>query len=246
MFDSYAEIFAERGVAYHAAMAACPNARDAEFRTVLEPLRDRPSGLLCDMPSGGGYLAAHLPSGIRYVGVDPSDDFIGACPAGLDRIKAGLTAVPLDEGSVDYVVSLAGLHHEPDLPSVFREMHRLLKPDGRLVIADASVDTPPAIFLNGFVHANNPMGHEGRFFDRQTPNLLKDAGFRLLDDRTVDVPWQFDTSEQAGQFCRQLFWMPSLPPEAVAEAMEREIGFEQVDGHLLVRWMLRRIVCEAI
>jgi hypothetical protein len=40
--------------------------------------------------------------------------------------------------------------------------------------------------------------------------------------------------------------MPSLPPETVAEAMEREIGFEQVDGHLLVRWMLRRIVCEAI
>ena len=32
MFDNYAEIFAERGAAYHAAMAACPHARDAEFR----------------------------------------------------------------------------------------------------------------------------------------------------------------------------------------------------------------------
>jgi len=245
MFDSYAEIFAERGAAYHAAMAACPNARDAEFRTVLEPLRDRPSGLLCDMPSCGGYLAAHLPSGIRYVGVDPSDDFIDACPPGLDRIKADLTAVPLDDTSVDYIVSLAGLHHEPDLSSVFREMHRLLKPAGRLVIADVNVNTAPAIFLNGFVHANNPMGHEGRFFDDQTSKLLEDTGFHLLDDRMLDVPWQFDTREQAARFCRQLFWMPSLPPETVADAMEREIGFDCSETAVSLRWTLRRIVCRA-
>src|SRR5881392_3844342 len=106
MFDSYAEIFAERGAAYHSAMAACPHARDAEFLAVLEPFRDRTPGLLCDMPSGGGYLAAHLPVGMRYVGVDPSDDFIDACPPGLDRIKADITAVPLGDASVDYIVSL--------------------------------------------------------------------------------------------------------------------------------------------
>lgn len=243
MFDSYAEIFAERGTAYHAAMASCPRAREAEFRAVLEPLRDCAGGLLCDMPSGGGYLAAYVPSGMRYVGVDPSDDFIDACPAGLDRIKAGLAAVPLDDGSIDYVVSLAGLHHELDLPSVFREMRRLLKPTGRVVVADVSADTPPAIFLNGFVHANNPLGHEGRFFDGQTSKLLEDSGFQLLDDGIVDVPWQFDTREQAGLFCRQLFWMSSLSPELVADAMEREIGFKCSATGVEVRWMLRRIVC---
>ena len=246
MFDSYAEIFSERGAAYHAAMAACPNARDAEFHTVLGPLRGRSRGLLCDMPSGGGYLAAYLPSGIRYVGVDPSDDFIDACPSGLDRIRADLTAVPLEDASVDYIVSLAGLHHEKDLAAVFREMHRLLKPTARAILADVSVDTAPAIFLNGFVHGNNPMGHEGRFLDGQTSKVLEDSGFHLLDDRIVTVPWRFETREQAGQFCRELFWMPSLDSGAIADAMEREIGFEQVNGHLLVRWMLRRIVCEAI
>ena len=62
MFDTYSEIFDQRGAAYHHAMALCPNARDAELLAVLEPLARRP-GLLCDMPSGGGYLAAHLPPG---------------------------------------------------------------------------------------------------------------------------------------------------------------------------------------
>ena len=246
MFDSYAEIFAERGAAYHAAMAACPHARDAEFDAVLEPLRGGPAGLVCDMPSGGGYLAAHLWPGMRYVGVDPADDFIDACPAGVDRFKADLTAVPLDDGAVESIVSLAGLHHEPDLPAVFREMRRLLRPGGRAVIADISVNTPPAIFLNGFVDANNPMGHEGRFFDGGTAKLLEDASFQIADDDLLDVPWQFETQHQAGQFCRQLFWMPSLPPEAVADAMEEEIGFELVDDRLSLCWILRRIVCDAV
>ncbi|MFL6740379.1 MAG: class I SAM-dependent methyltransferase, partial [Sphingomicrobium sp.] len=130
MFDTYSEIFAKRGAAYQQAMAECPDAREAEFRAVLEPLAGR-TGLLCDLPSGGGYLARRLPEGWRYVGVDPSDDFVSACRAGVECIKAPITAVPLADGSVDAIVSLAALHHEPDLPAVFREMRRLLKPSGR-------------------------------------------------------------------------------------------------------------------
>lgn len=245
MFDSYAEIFAQRGWAYHQAMAECPHARDAEFRAVLEPLGDAASGLLCDMPSGGGYLAAHLPSGMRYVGVDPSDDFIDACPPGLDRIKADITAVPLPDASIDYIVSLAALHHEPDLPAVFREMRRLVPDGGRVVIADAAVDTPVAVFLNGFVNAHNPMGHDGRFLDERAAVMLEEAGFQGADDRLVPMPWQFESLTEAGVFCRQLFWMPDLDAQAVAEAMDREIGFDLVDGRPHLRWALRRIVADA-
>lgn len=244
MFDSYAEIFSERGAAYHAAMAACPRAREAEFHAVLEPIRDGPPGLLCDLPSGGGYLAAHLPPDIGYVGVDPSDDFIEACPAGLERIKADLTAVSLGDSSVDYIVSLAALHHEPDLPGVFGEMRRLLKRGGRAVIADVAVNTRPALFLNGFVDANNPMGHDGHFLDHRTADLIEAAGFEIVDDRLIDVPWQFEARDQAGAFCRQLFWMPSLAVDAVADAMDREIGFEPRGARLELHWVLRRVVCD--
>src|SRR5207253_10810367 len=221
MFDTYSEIFAERGAAYHHAMAQSPRARDAEFRAVLKPLAGMPDGLLCDLPSGGGYLAGHLRPGMRYVGVDPSHDFIEACPAGLDRVQADIASVPLPDASVDSIVSLAALHHEPDLPAVFREMRRLLRPGGRAVIADAAVRTPPARFLNGFVDANNPMGHDGHFLDERTAGLIEAAGFAISDDRLVDMPWQFDSMQEAGAFCRLLFWMPELDAGAVADAMER-------------------------
>jgi len=245
MYDSYAEIFAERGASYHRAMSDCPRARDAEFRAALEPLRDRADGLLCDLPSGGGYLAEFLPDSMSYIGVDPSDDFIDACPTGLDRIKADVTSVPLDDGSVDYIVSLAALHHEPDLSAVFREMRRLLKAGGRAVIADVAVDTRPALFLNGFVDRHNPMGHEGHFLDERLGGLLEAAGFEIVDDRLVETPWKFDTMEQGGEFCRKLFWMPSLDVAAVVEAMDREIGVKFDEGKPQVCWVLRRLVCDA-
>lgn len=245
MFDTYAEIFAQRGAAYHRAMAECPRARDAEFHAVLEPLRGRENGLLCDIPSGGGYLAEHLQRGMRYIGVDPSDDFIDACPPGLERIKADVTNVPLADGSVDTIVSLAALHHEPDLAAVFREMRRLIRDGGRVVIADAAVDTPIAAFLNGFVDEHNPMGHDGHFLDARTAGLLEDAGFIIAEDRLVPMPWQFDGLAEAGAFCRQLFWMPDLSADEVAAAMDREIGFDLVEGRPHLRWELRRLVCDA-
>ena len=245
MFDSYAEIFAERGAAYHRAMAECPNARDAEFLAVLEPLAGR-GGLLCDMPSGGGYLAAHLPGGMGYVGVDPSEDFVRACPAGVECIQSSITDVPLGDGAADAVVSLAALHHEPDLPAAFREMRRLLKAGGRAVIADGATGTKVAGFLNGFVNEHNPMGHVGVFFDELTAGLIEDAGFTITDDALVEMPWQFDSMEEAGAFCRQLFWMPELNADEVAAAMNREIGFDLIDGRPHLRWALRRIVCDAV
>lgn len=245
MFDTYTEIFAERAHSYHQAMRDSPRARDAEFRAVLEPVRHLPAGVLCDLPCGGAYLAEHLPSGMRYIGIDPSDDFVDACPPGLAPIEAQITSVPLPEASVDYIVSLAALHHEPDLAAVFREMRRLLKRGGRAVLADIGEGTRPASFLNGFVDRNNPMGHDGHFLGDAIQAMAEAAGFMVSDDRLMETPWEFQTLEEAGDFCRNLFWLPRLDARTTAEAMEREIGFDFIGGRPRLRWVLRRVVCDA-
>jgi SAM-dependent methyltransferase len=246
MFDTYAEIFEKRAADYHYAMRQSPRARDADFLAVLEPLRHVSSGLICDIPSGGGYLADFLWPGMDYLAVESATDFFVEWPKSLRRLVAEITDVPLPDQSVDYVVSLAGLHHEPSLPNVFTEMRRLLRPGGRLVIADVAVDTAPARFLNGFVAANCPLGHDGRFLDERTVPALEGAGFSIADDQLITLPWTFESLAEAGEFCRHLFGMTGLGVEDTAKALEREIGFVRQDGKLRLRWVLRRIVAEAV
>ena len=99
MFDTYADIFKKRAREYHHAMKASPRARDREFEAVLEPLRATRTGLVCDMPSGGGYLAPYLWPGMEYLAVDPATDFFVEWPTPLRRVVAEITEVPLAEAA---------------------------------------------------------------------------------------------------------------------------------------------------
>ena len=245
MFDTYAEIFAERARSYHSAMAH-PDARKAEFRCVLDPLDALPGGILCDMPAGGGYLAHHVRPDLSYVGVDPASDFVAAGSKAAARIvRAEPSDVPLDSASVDYVVSLAGLHHEPNLGAVFHEMRRLVRPGGRVVIADVGHATPAARFLNGFVARTNPMGHDGRFLNDDTAELLEAAGLTILDDSAIDVPWVFPDVAEAASFAAQLFGTVNASPSEVADALSSDLGFTTGGADVRLNWSLRRFVCAA-
>lgn len=203
-----------------------------------------PDGVLCDMPSGGGYLADRLRDGLSYVGVDPSCDFVAfASEVAGWIVRAKLTDVPLEPQSIDYVVSLGGLHHEPALNTVFREMRRLIRPGGRLVIADVGASTSPARFLNGFVARTNPMGHDGHFIDDGTGPLLKDSGFEVTSDELVETPWVFSDVHQAGGFAAQLFGTTGASDADMAEALASEIGFSPDRGEVRLNWSLRRFIC---
>ena len=203
MFDSYDQIFARRADRYGDAMAMCPEARAAEFAAVASPIGPDARNLF-DMPAGGGWLRKYLRGDIHYVAVEPAVHFFDSCPdePGAERINSAIETVPRKTGVADVVVSLTGLHHAPDLGAVFDEFRRLLRPGGLLVIADVARASAPARFLDGYVHANSPMGHVGRFLDAETAPLLRAAGFNIVADELVEVPWRFADPVEAGAYTR--------------------------------------------
>jgi len=244
MFDTYEEIFAERAASYQAAMERWPQVRRAEFEAVLEPVALAPGMLLADAPAGGGYLFRHVREGVRYVGVEPSDHFFSSCPdSGLAaRIKGTADATGLAAGTVHALVSVAGLHHCPDLDAVFAEFRRVLSGDGTVVILEVALGTKTASFLNGFVHTHNSMGHEGHFFDDGTARRLEAGGFTVADDSMLTLPWGFDREAEIGSFARMLFGVDRADEAEVGQAMRETLGYCDGPGAINIAWPLRRLV----
>ena len=115
-----------------------PFARSAD--RLLERLLGPGYGRLClDLGCGGG---AHVPVltrlGWRVTGVDISARQIDlARRTGITATVANAENLPLANQSVDAVATIMTTTDFDDLPSVFTEAHRVLRPGGRLVVIAA-------------------------------------------------------------------------------------------------------------
>jgi len=101
-----------------------------------------------DIGSGAGtdllLAAKHVGAAGRATGIDMTGDMrerarAGARQCGLthvDVLEGDATALPLDDASVDVIISNGVLNLVPEKERAFAEIARVLRPGGRLQIAD--------------------------------------------------------------------------------------------------------------
>jgi len=194
----------------------------------------REGEVVLDLGSGGGLdvlLSARRvgPTGKAY-GLDMTDEMLAlarrhqaeAGVANAEFLKGQLEAVPLPEASVDVVLSNCVVNLSTDKDRVFAEAFRVLRPGGRLAIADIVVEgeVPAALrraielwsgCLAGALEVEEARGKlaaagfegvEIEITRTYGPEALGEAGLTLLAELGVDpakVPGRFASAFVRGK-----------------------------------------------
>ncbi len=131
----------------------------------LAPAALRAGETVLDLGSGAGFdafLAARaVGPGGRVIGVDMTDEMLAkaranATQAGFDNVefrKGYIEALPVEDASVDAVLSNCVINLTPDKKAVYREVARVLRPGGRMVISDVVLDEALPEVIAGSVAA---------------------------------------------------------------------------------------------
>jgi SAM-dependent methyltransferase len=185
------------------------------FRYLVDRLGLRPDMRILDAGCGTAFQAIRLAKmGFQVDAVDYSAFAVeeanrAIAESGLtDRVKVwqgDVTGLDMPDNSYDAVFCLAVLMHVPDIDAAIKELARIVKPGGVLLISEENRDAPEYWlhrFYWRFGRKQNVRVEQGVGFT----NAWIDLGTAWLLTRAVSKKWIIERFERAGM---EFWWLKS-------------------------------------
>lgn len=138
------------GTGYNTTRQADPYIAGRLF-TLLSP---KTNGLYLDIGCGtGNYTIALANKGLNFTGVEPSEKMLDTARAHNQHISwlpGDAEHIPAENELFDDVIATLTIHHWTDLKKAMREINRVMKPGGNMVLFTALPDQMRNYWLNHY------------------------------------------------------------------------------------------------
>ena len=177
------------------------HSRGADLEAVIEKLKQKPLGRVLDLGCGAGHLSfATAPFAESVVAYDLSPEMIGIVDREARQRKLGNLSVqrgqveklPFEASTFDWVVTRYSAHHWNDVPRALREVHRVLRSDGSLIIIDVYAPEDPLLDTHlQTLELLRDGSHVRNYSLSNWNSMLLEAGFRIDNHSTWKLPLDF-------------------------------------------------------
>lgn len=175
------------------------------INTIIRLLNPSQTDPLIDLGCGSGIFTQMLADrGFECIGVDLSHNLLRRGKqqrADLTFIQADVEALPFADNSVETIVLSCLIHHLPDPRQCARELHRVLKPNGRFVAFDPN-RLNPFMYLyrdrtSPFYSSQGVTENERPVLPKQVRDIFQSVGLKCNSTYVDGLSYRYVASETA-------------------------------------------------
>ena len=189
-FDSDAQVYDDTANGKHSSKL---------YSTVVKSIESVKYDALLDVGCGTGNVLALLPNKKSLSGIDLSDEMIKVAQKRLPNVNfvvGDSSSLPWNDATFDVINCTDSFHHYPNPLKVLKEMRRVLKNNGHVVIADPFYPRAKRFLINTFVRFSD--SGDCRIYSQvEITSLLENANFANINFSRLECDAFIVTAEVA-------------------------------------------------